>query len=246
MFSKYLIIAGTLLVLSRAEAADPAACRTSLDPLADDDLLSILTAEDPAAIVLEVGEIEAQFGARPSASMSGGILLRQGTRLAGADSARYDPDQRALLLDGSVRYEDPNQQVSSRSAEFSYDLGRIRFEGARFSLRSSNSRGSAEAIEINQQGRLELDGVSYTTCPPGSNDWLLEAQDIDLDTRDGVGTAKGVKLRFQGVPILYAPFLSFPIGDARKSGMLTPEIGSTTRGGNDIRVPYYWNIAPNY
>ena len=178
--------------------------------------------------------------------MSGGILLRQGTRLAGADSARYDPDQRALLLDGSVRYEDPNQQVSSRSAEFSYDLGRIRFEGARFSLRSSNSRGSAEAIEINQQGRLELDGVSYTTCPPGSNDWLLEAQDIDLDTRDGVGTAKGVKLRFQGVPILYAPFLSFPIGDARKSGMLTPEIGSTTRGGNDIRVPYYWNIAPNY
>jgi len=48
------------------------------------------------------------------------------------------------------------------------------------------------------------------------------------------------------VPILYSPYLSFPITDARKSGVLTPEIGSTGRSGNELRVPYYWNIAENY
>ena len=48
------------------------------------------------------------------------------------------------------------------------------------------------------------------------------------------------------VPILYLPYISFPISDARKSGILTPEFGSTGRSGNDFRVPYYWNIAPNY
>ena len=36
------------------------------------------------------------------------------------------------------------------------------------------------------------------------------------------------------------------IDDARKSGLLAPEIGSTQRGGNEIRVPYYFNLAPNY
>jgi LPS-assembly protein len=55
-----------------------------------------------------------------------------------------------------------------------------------------------------------------------------------------------MKLRFGGVPILYLPYISFPISDARKSGILTPEIGSAGRSGNEIRVPYYWNIAPNY
>jgi LPS-assembly protein len=55
-----------------------------------------------------------------------------------------------------------------------------------------------------------------------------------------------MKLQFKGVPILYAPYLSFPIGDARKSGILTPEIGSSGRSGNEIRLPWYWNIAPNY
>ena len=67
-----------------------------------------------------------------------------------------------------------------------------------------------------------------------------------LDTGEGIGTAKGMKLRFKSVPILYLPSMSFPISDARKSGILTPEIGSAGRSGNEMRVPIYWNIAPNY
>jgi len=216
-----------------------------MDRVADERALTFGD-PDSETVTLEVGGIEAQLGPEPRASMSGGVLLRRGDELAGADSARYDPVGKALLLEGGVRYEDPNSQVASDSAEFSYAMGRIRFEGADFLLGVSDGHGAADAIEINQQGRLELDGVSYTTCPPESNDWLLEARDIDLDTRRGIGTAKGIKLRFQGVPILYSPYLSFPIGDARKSGILTPQIGSTRRSGTEIRVPYYWNIAPNY
>jgi LPS-assembly protein len=167
--------------------------------------------------------------------MSGGVLLRQGDKLAGADSARYDPDSKALILEGNVRYEDQSTLIESDSAEFAYLTGRIRFEGAEFLVGASNARGTASAFEINQDGRLELDDVSYTTCPPGSNDWLLEASDIDLDSETGVGTARGVKFRFQGVPILWAPYLSFPINDARKSGVLTPEVGSSSRSGTEIR-----------
>ena len=196
--------------------------------------------------MLEVGALEAEVSATPKASMTGGVLLRQGDKLAGADSARYEPNSRSLLLDGSVRYEDAGTQVESDSAEFSYGFGRIRFDGAKFSLAEGDAHGAADAIEVNQQGRLELDGVSYTTCPPESNDWVIEAKSIDLDTRSGVGTARGMKLRFQGVPIIYSPYLSFPIGDARKSGMLSPKFGSTRRSGSEILVPFYWNIAPNY
>ena len=234
-----------MLLVPAVYADDPASCRTTMDRLSDERVFDV-TDEDSEKITLEVGGIEAQFGPNPTASLTGGILFRQGNRLAGAESARYDPVHKALHFEGGVRYEDPATQVESDSAEFSYDFGRIRFEGAEFALGASNAHGAADAIEINQQGRLELDDVSYTTCPPDSNDWILEAKDIDLDTRKGTGTAKGIKLRFQGVPILYSPYISFPIGDARKSGLLTPEVGSTKRSGTEIRVPWYWNIAPNY
>ena len=246
VFSKYLIIAGGLLVLPHADAAEPAACQTSLDPLSADSLLPVSSSTSDTVIEFEAGDLEAQFGANPTARMSGGVILRQGDKVAGAESARYEPTGRSLQLEGNVRYQDHGTQIESDFAEFAYDSGRVRFEGARFSLGASNAHGAAEAVEISEQGLLKLDGVSYTTCPPDSNDWLIEAKDIDLDTRQGIGTARGMKLRFQGIPILYAPYLSFPIGDARKTGILTPVFGSTRRGGTEIRVPYYINIAPNY
>jgi len=245
LFSKILVIAGAVLVLPQVHAAEPESCSAPVERIAVDRPISTVDPGNPEAIVFEVGALEAQLGDAPSASMTGGVLLRQGDKLAGADSARYDPTKKALLLEGNVRYEDRDSHVQSDSAEFAYDLGRIRFEGARFSV-GDGAHGAADALEINQAGRLELDGVSYTTCPPESNDWLLQAKEIDLDSSKGIGTAKGVKLRFQGVPVLWAPYFSFPIGDARKSGILAPEFGGTDRSGNQILVPVYWNIAPNY
>jgi len=214
--------------------------------IVDKSLFSDLGNDQSEAIQFEAGQIDAQLGDKPTAEMSGGVLVKQGDRLAGADSARYDPETMALQLEGGVRYEDPGTQIKSDSAEFSYSSGQIHFEGAEFKLLDSGARGAASALEINQEGRIELDDVSYTTCPPGSNDWSMEARDIGLDTDEGTGTARNVALKFQGIPILYTPYISFPISDARKSGILTPEFGSAGRSGRALSVPYYWNLAPNY
>ena len=230
-----------------AAAGEPLSCRTSLiEPLAANPFATLVPLGNPNTIQLEAGNVDAQLGDQPTVSISGGVLLRHADKLAAAEFARYEPQTKALHLEGDVRYEDSGTQILSQSAEFAYQTGRIRFEGAEFSLGNNNSRGAADAIEINQNGKLILDNVEYTSCPPGSEDWLMQGSSIELDTHTGVGTAKGMKLRFKGVPILYAPYLSFPIGDARKSGVLTPEIGSSGRSGTEIRVPWYWNIAPNY
>jgi len=245
--AKPLTLACLLLAVTHAYGEDELSCGVSLGgPLAVDSPLRASVLDNPKTIQLEAGRFDAQFGDNPTASMSGGVLLRRDDKIAGAESARYDPEQRALFLEGGVRYEDPGTQIMSRSAEFGYGTGRIRFDGADFSLGSNNSRGAADSLEINQNGTLSLGGVEYTTCPPASEDWLIEGKSILLDTNSGVGTAKGMKLRFKGVPILYLPHMTFPISDARKSGFLTPEIGSSARSGNEIRVPWYWNIAPNY
>ncbi len=242
-------ITGFSLLLACAPAAAQQRVQCQAPPraaIAEESLLAAFGEGDPEVIEFQAGEVDATFGRNPSASLSGGVLLRRGDRLAGADSANYDPRTRALQLMGGVRYEGPNSAVSSQSAEFAYDTGRIRFEGAEFQVGERNARGEAGVLEISQDGRLQLADVAYTTCPPESEDWIIQARDIELNTKTGVGTAKGVRLRFKGVPILYSPYLSFPLSDARKSGILTPEIGSTGRSGNEITLPYYWNIADNY
>ncbi|HSN52777.1 MAG TPA: LPS assembly protein LptD [Woeseiaceae bacterium] len=246
MSSRFLITSICLLGLPAAHAADPLACENTLGIRLSEQALQAVPLDDPDAVQLEAGSVDAQMGEQPTVSLGGGIVLRRADKLAGADSAHFDPATRSLYLTGNVRFEDPGTQIRSDSAEFEYDSGRIGFSGAEFWMGSNNSRGAADRLQISQDGLLQLDNVSYTTCPPGSNDWLLQANDIDLDSRNGTGTARGVRLRFQGIPILYAPYLSFPISDARKTGVLTPEVGSTSRSGNEIVVPLYWNIAPNY
>ena len=49
-----------------------------------------------------------------------------------------------------------------------------------------------------------------------------------------------------GVPILYSPWLEFPLSNERKSGFLTPTFGSSGTRGIDFALPYYFNLAPNY
>ena len=230
-----------------ALAQDSPACRVpDVNGIGDEAFFAGIEDDDSAAITFEAGSIDAEVGPPPRARLSGGVLVRRGQRLAGAETAVYDPDTTSLSLDGNVRYRDPTTSIRSDTAVFAYETGRVSFRGAEFQLGQGGARGAADALEISQQGTLRLGEVSYTTCPPGSNDWLLEADSIKLDTNTGQGTAKNVALRFKGIPFLYAPRLTFPLGDARKTGFLAPEIGSAGRSGNEIRVPYYWNIAENY
>ena len=93
---------------------------------------------------------------------------------------------------------------------------------------------------------LRLDGVSYTTCPRGSSDWQILADRVSIDTARSMGTARDARVEFLGVPLLRLPVISFPVGNARKSGVLFPSLGSTTSSGAQLSVvAYYWNIAPN-
>ncbi|MES7744574.1 LPS assembly protein LptD, partial [Cutibacterium acnes] len=59
------------------------------------------------------------------------------------------------------------------------------------------------------------------------------------------GEAVGGRLEFQGVPLLAAPWISFPLSDARKTGLLPPTFNLDNRSGFETTVPYYLNLAPN-
>ena len=178
-------------------------------------------------------------------ALQGQVTIEQGDRKLTAEDARYNPATGQFSVREGVQYQDPSVEVSGTDAQFDTQGG-VTFENAQFRLKERAARGSADQIELHRDGKVHLGKVRYTSCPPGSNDWLLTASDIDIDQRQGTGYGRGVRLDFQGVPILYMPFISFPVGDERKSGFLFPTLGTTSRSGTEFGAPWYWNIAPNY
>ncbi len=107
------------------------------------------------------------------------------------------------------------------------------------------SRGSAELVSLEGEGFVRLDNANYSTCPEGNDSVVIGARSLELDRTGGVGRARGATVRFKGVPIFYAPYLSFPLNDQRKTGFLAPGYGSDEESGNVFEVPWYWNIAKN-
>ena len=110
----------------------------------------------------------------------------------------------------------------------------------------AKARATADALFLEGHDRERLQNVIYSRCVAGDDSVLIEASELTLDHASGVGTGEHVKVRFYGVPIAYAPRLSFPINDERKSGLLFPTIGFGDYWGFNLEVPYYWNIAPQH
>ena len=50
------------------------------------------------------------------------------------------------------------------------------------------------------------------------------------------GTAHNVVMRFKDVPIFYTPYMSFPLGDERKSGLLFPSFGHSRSNGWELEA----------
>ena len=178
------------------------------------------------------------------AVLEGHVVLRQGQRKIQAKKVLYNSRNGSIQTRGGIEYTDPMVHVTGKGGSYS-PLEGARFENAHFSLLRPSARGTARLMRLTPQGLLRLQGVAFTTCRQSPPAWVLRAGKITLDTRSRVGTGENARIDLHGVPILYLPWVSFPLGNVRKSGFLFPTFGNTSRGGFQISTPYYWNIAPN-
>ena len=178
--------------------------------------------------------------------LSGNVRIRSRGRMISADAAEYDTASERLSADGAVTYMDGNLLIRSERAGFDGATSRVDFEQAQFRLPARPARGGAERLQIRADRTVQLQDVFYTSCPEGNEDWRLLANNIDLDAESGFGTARNVRVEFFNIPILYTPWITFPITDERKTGFLFPSVGRSNRTGEDISIPYYLNLAPNY
>lgn len=119
------------------------------------------------------------------------------------------------------------------------------YDEKQLSSKPTTIRANAEHIYFEGEDKKRLTGASYTTCEAGVDDWYIKASEIKLDDYTSSGTATNARVEFKGVPLLYTPWIEFSFNNQRKSGLLAPTVGSTSRSGFEVLTPFYWNIAPN-
>lgn len=201
----------------------------------------ILSQDDTTHIEADAADL---YRTENRAVFTGNVKLDRGNDKLEADNVSYLKESNILDAEGNVYLEQPGLRVTSSKLHYDLENQQGNADQAEFRLTDPVARGTATTAEIINANQSRYTQVNYTTCQPGKNGWLIEAEEMELDQTTGVGVARNTKLRFKGVPFIYLPYASFPIDDRRKSGFLPPSIGTSENTGADISIPYYFNIAP--
>ena len=198
---------------------------------------------DSAPVTLRTQQFNA--GKTSVAVATGQVELRRADQLLVTELLRYDHINEVVTMPGRMFYEDAAIHISGNQAEYSFQTEDGSFTEVEYGLTGSSAKGSAAEILLDAGNHSLLRELQFTTCPDENPEWVLTAKELELDFEEGVGTAKNAKLEFFDIPILYLPYMTFPIDDRRKSGFLYPFVSTANDNGFEFRIPYYWNIAPN-
>jgi LPS-assembly protein len=179
-------------------------------------------------------------------TLRGNAVALYGQQRLTADILTYNLKEDMVDAQGNLHYSGPGLLANGDHGRLYTDAKRGTLYDVDYTLPERHGRGQAEVVHMLDPLHEQLDQASYTTCAPGNTDWLISAREVEIDRETGTGIAHHAWMNLKNVPVLYTPYISFPIDDQRRSGLLIPKFGVSQQTGLDIGVPYYWNIAPNY
>jgi len=195
---------------------------------------------------LEIDADQSEVREGETAILEGSVDVTQGARRIHADKMTYQITTDQAALEGQVAIRQPGVLIQGSEAKANGIDHSASFKNAEFLLHQQHLRGSASTIRQTPEKIIKLENGSFTSCEPGSNTWVFEGEEIIIDTLAHQGSGKNIRLRIMDVPVIWLPYVTFPVGEDRKSGLLFPSVSISERNGLDVSIPYYFNLAPNY
>ncbi len=183
----------------------------------------------------------------------GNVEARYGGRILRAQEVRYyESEKRIEAVGGITILEEDGTVTFADEASLTDDLKQGFIQG--FAARLANDGKLAASYVIRRDDKTELRRAFYTVCDSceeekgvaGRPTWRLRARRVVQDQEEQMIYYRDAVLEIKGVPVLYAPFFAHADPSApRRSGLLLPALGESTRTGTFYEQPYYWAISPH-
>jgi LPS-assembly protein len=176
----------------------------------------------------------------------GSAEVRRTTTVIKADALHYDQDTDMADAFGNVRLINNGVSFAGPEAHLKVEANEGFMTNPKYRFVLTGGSGSAERVDLIDSERARFDHGTYTACQCEDNPaWYIKGSSFDFDTGSEEGIAHNGVLFFQGLPIFASPWLSFPLTNDRRSGLLPPTASYSSKTGFEMTIPYYFNIAPN-
>ena len=185
----------------------------------------------------------------------GDVDIRYETLRLRADHVEYNTATGEAAVRGHVRFDLENQHIEADEGRYNIRTGRGSFKNVRGSITVrrrpnpsvliSPNPFSFEAREVERldERTYEIHGAWVTVCDPGKPVWRFYAPRATIKL-ESQARLQGASFRLLGVPVFYLPYATVPLARRqRQSGLLLPQIGSSSRKGFTIGQAFYWAPA---
>lgn len=172
------------------------------------------------------------------------VVEQEGARLE-ADTMRLDGKTGQLSAMGNIHYAESGNTMDAERIVFDINtkLG-ILHKGSLF-FKEENYYIQGETIIRDAPDHYTIKTSSFTACDCQENPaWRMRAGDLDL-TLDGYLFAKHARFYVKEVPIFYFPYFLYPANRERRTGLLIPNIGFSSRYGFRYKQGLFIALADN-
>ena len=187
----------------------------------------------------------------------GNVEVRVDDRVLKADKLIYNRAKTSMHATGRVQITNADGSVQFAD-DIEADENFANGFATRFSLRVpghagvGDSTATASAAIRSQDGTVHtLEQAIYTNCPVcrekgGTPTWSLRARRIEQNSNTQLVTYNDAVLEIKGVPVLYIPWFAHPDPTSeRRTGLLIPDVGSSSKTGLSYEQPYYIVLSPS-
>ena len=182
----------------------------------------------------------------------GHVEIDSEDRILLAEQVSYDEKSDTMTASGHVSVTDENGNVAFADQVTLKDKMRDGALRSFAALIGKNGRLVAASATRSQGRFTEAFDASYTPCKicnqPGQRTpvWRVQASHVIYDQLKHRIIFKGATLEFFNVPVFFTPYLTQPDPSVRyASGILTPDLGSSTSVGYFARLPVYIALSPS-
>ena len=171
------------------------------------------------------------------------VVQWQGMNLA-ADRASYSAAAHMLYAAGSVVMTKGSTVLKGKTLTLNMDTGQAEMNTALVTASESGMTISAENLIRVNESEFTATSTELSTCDMPDPSWKFGAENLKVNLL-GYATGRNVVFYVKNVPVLYLPWLAFPVVLEKRSGLLFPRFGYSKSRGMQLDIPAYLVISPS-
>ena len=160
------------------------------------------------------------------------------------DRAELDRETQVVTATGNVIVDQGPSRLTGASASYNLEDQTGVLLDARGYVSTDYFFSGKEVRKTGELTYTVIDGV-FTSCAQDVPPWSFKAHRTNIVV-DGYARTHGASMRVRNVPVIYFPYMLWPVKPERSSGFLVPKPGYSQRRGASLGLAYYQTIGPSF